>query len=229
MSKTFQQDRKSISTEWKGLKSSLIRYFLYIFFLFPPYTLWKERLISEERRCGINRRRGNEHVWLNLQQWFKANCPAQLTHISSKSLPESWLWEEAQSGVCARVLETERLWRVKQDCGSIKYGAAQMLSMALNSLRACTGLMCFFWDDLLTLLVWPSSCFSRFTRGFFSGAFIFQEMAGMLRFCMPWDFWYLVEATYEALTVDTTAFIRFLAAWIRDMALSSCRVKRAGG
>lgn len=98
--------------------------------------------------------------------------------------------------------------------------------MALNSLRACTGLTCFLWDDLLTLLVWPSSCFSLFTRGFFSGAFILQEMAGMLRASIPLFFWYLVDATYEALTVDTTAFIRFLAAWMRDMALSNYRGKR---
>jgi len=32
---------------------------------------------------------------------------------------------------------------------------------------------------------------------------------------------YLVEATYEALTARTTAFIRFFAAWMRDVALSS--------
>lgn len=38
---------------------------------------------------------------------------------------------------------------------------------------------------------------------------------------VPWRV-YLVEATYEAFTVSTTAFIRFLAAWIRDVALSSC-------
>lgn len=93
--------------------------------------------------------------------------------------------------------------------------------MALNSLRACTGLTCFFWEDLLTLLVWPSSCFSLFTRGFFSGAFILQETAGILRASMPLFFWYLVDATYDALTVDTTAFIRFFAAWMRDMALSN--------
>lgn len=32
---------------------------------------------------------------------------------------------------------------------------------------------------------------------------------------------YLVEATYEYLTVRTTAFIKFLAACIREVALSS--------
>ena len=33
---------------------------------------------------------------------------------------------------------------------------------------------------------------------------------------------YLVEATYDAFTASTTAFIRFLAACIRDVALSNC-------
>ena len=36
----------------------------------------------------------------------------------------------------------------------------------------------------------------------------------------------LVEATYEALTVWMTAFIKFLAAVISEVALSSCRVNR---
>ena len=35
----------------------------------------------------------------------------------------------------------------------------------------------------------------------------------------------LVLATYEALTVDMTAFIRFLAAVIRDVALSNYKIK----
>lgn len=33
----------------------------------------------------------------------------------------------------------------------------------------------------------------------------------------------LVDATYEALTVRMTAFMRFLAAVINDVALSSCQ------
>ena len=32
---------------------------------------------------------------------------------------------------------------------------------------------------------------------------------------------YFVDATYEAFTARTTAFMRFLEAWIRDVALSS--------
>lgn len=37
---------------------------------------------------------------------------------------------------------------------------------------------------------------------------------------------YFVEATYEYFTVSTTAFIRFLAAWINDVALSNCKKKK---
>lgn len=37
---------------------------------------------------------------------------------------------------------------------------------------------------------------------------------------------YLVEATYEAFTVNTTAFIKFFAAWIKDVAESSWMIKR---
>lgn len=36
----------------------------------------------------------------------------------------------------------------------------------------------------------------------------------------------LVEATYDALTVKMTAFMRFLAAVIRDVALSNYKDKR---
>ena len=42
-----------------------------------------------------------------------------------------------------------------------------------------------------------------------------------MKHTLPADL-YLVEATYEALTANTTAFIRFLAAWMSDVALSSC-------
>lgn len=99
---------------------------------------------------------------------------------------------------------------------------SQKESMALNSLRAWTGEMCFFWEPRLTR-VWHSSGFSRFTRGFFSGAFMRQDTTGELTAAVPYTFWYLVEATYDALTVSTTAFMRFLAAWIKEVALSSCK------
>lgn len=99
---------------------------------------------------------------------------------------------------------------------------AQKESMALNSLRAWTGEMCFFWEPRLTR-VWHSSGFSRLTRGFFSGAFMRQDTTGELTAAVPYTFWYLVEATYDALTVSTTAFMRFLAAWIKEVALSSCK------
>lgn len=48
-----------------------------------------------------------------------------------------------------------------------------------------------------------------------------QDTTGELTAAVPYTFWYLVEATYEAFTVSTTAFIRFLAAWIKEVALSS--------
>ena len=99
---------------------------------------------------------------------------------------------------------------------------SQKESMALNSLSAWTGEMCFFWEPRLTR-VWHSSGFSRFTRGFFSGAFMRQDTTGELTAAVPYTFWYLVEATYDALTVSTTAFMRFLAAWINEVALSSCK------
>lgn len=102
---------------------------------------------------------------------------------------------------------------------------SQKESMALNSLRAWTGEMCFFWDPRLTR-VWHSSGFSRFTKGFFSGAFMRQDTTGELTAAVPYTFWYLVEATYDAFTVSTTAFIRFLAAWIKEVALSSCKRAR---
>lgn len=101
----------------------------------------------------------------------------------------------------------------------------QKESMALNSLRAWTGEMCFFWDPRLTR-VWHSSGFSLLTKGFFSGAFMRQDTTGELTAAVPYTFWYLVEATYDAFTVRTTAFIRFLAAWIKEVALSSCKRAR---
>lgn len=97
--------------------------------------------------------------------------------------------------------------------------------MALNSLSAWTGEMCFFWEPRLTR-VWHSSGFSLFTKGFFSGAFMRQDTTGELTAAVPYTFWYLVEATYDAFTVSTTAFIRFLAAWIKEVALSSCKRAR---
>lgn len=56
--------------------------------------------------------------------------------------------------------------------------------MALNSLRAWTGDMCFFWEPRRTR-VWHSSGFSRLTKGFFSGAFMRQETTGELTAAVP--------------------------------------------
>uniref|UniRef100_A0A6M2DBP6 Putative secreted protein n=1 Tax=Rhipicephalus microplus TaxID=6941 RepID=A0A6M2DBP6_RHIMP len=70
------------------------------------------------------------------------------------------------------------------------------------------GAMFFFCEPLRTLAL-TSSGFSRRTRGFFSGAFIFHTTIGELTTPL---LGYLVDATYEAFTVSTTAFIKFLAA-----------------
>ena len=66
--------------------------------------------------------------------------------------------------------------------------------MALNSLRAWTGEMCFFWDPRRTR-VWHSSGFSLFTSGFFSGAFMRQETTGELTAAVPYTLRHLDQAT----------------------------------
>jgi hypothetical protein len=42
---------------------------------------------------------------------------------------------------------------------------------------------------------------------------------------VPWR-GYFVDATYDDFTVRTTAFIKFFAAWMSDVALSNCRKEK---
>ncbi len=90
-----------------------------------------------------------------------------------------------------------------------------------NSLRIFMGATCLLVEDR-RMTARTSSGRSLRTSGFFCGGFIFQIKLGKIEPVSRRA--YFVDATYVALTVWTTVFIKFFAAWISDVAPSRFEV-----
>lgn len=84
-----------------------------------------------------------------------------------------------------------------------------------------TGWIFFLAEPLLTA-AHVSSGFSLLIKGFLAGAFILHMTTGCRGPAELWMRMIFVEAMYDIFTVCTTAFIKFLAAWIREVTLSNC-------